>query len=167
MKKISFVLWGAVFGFLLSRAGATTFDYYAGLFLFRDLQLLWVICCAVAVGIAGIALLKRLGVASAYERKKLSGQAAAHRVSVDVSFLNLQVIHQLDHVLGSSCSSRLRLIAFTVISIIDSDDTVGFRKSRCDTCSEPHPLRRIRVSMNQHNPRAGITGSEVMDLYSI
>ena len=71
MKKMSFVLWGAVFGFLLSRAGATTFDFYAGLFLFRDLQLLWVICCAVAVGVVGIALLKRLGVASAYDRKKL------------------------------------------------------------------------------------------------
>ena len=72
MKKLSFLIWGAVFGFLLSRAGATTFDYYAGLFLFRDLQLLWVICCAVAVGVVGVALLKRLGVASVYERKKLT-----------------------------------------------------------------------------------------------
>jgi len=72
MKRMSFLLWGAAFGFLLSRAGATTFDYYAGLFLFQDLQLLWVICGAVAVGVVGIALLKRLGASSLYEHKRLA-----------------------------------------------------------------------------------------------
>lgn len=56
----SFLLFGAVFGFLLSRAGATTFDFYAKLFLFQDLQLLWVIATAATVGALGVLLLKRL-----------------------------------------------------------------------------------------------------------
>ncbi len=55
-----FLLFGAVFGFLLSRAGATTFDFYAKLFLFENLQLLWVIATAATVGALGVFLLKRL-----------------------------------------------------------------------------------------------------------
>ncbi len=50
---------GALFGYLLSRAGATTYDYYAQLFLFRDLQLMWVIGTAVAVGVPGMLWLRR------------------------------------------------------------------------------------------------------------
>jgi uncharacterized protein len=57
--KYLFLPLGAVFGFLLSRAGATTYDYYAKLFLFEDLQLVWVIGTAVVVGIPGLQLLKR------------------------------------------------------------------------------------------------------------
>ena len=57
--KYSFLLFGALFGFLLSRAGATTYDFYAKLFLFQDFQLVWVIGAAVVVGAPGIALLKR------------------------------------------------------------------------------------------------------------
>jgi uncharacterized protein len=57
--KYAFLPLGALFGFLLSRAGATTYDYYAKLFLFQDLQLVWVIGTAVVVGIPGLALLKR------------------------------------------------------------------------------------------------------------
>ena len=57
--KYAFLPLGAVFGFLLSRAGATTYDYYAKLFLFEDLQLVWVIGTAVVVGMPGLWLLKR------------------------------------------------------------------------------------------------------------
>jgi uncharacterized membrane protein YedE/YeeE len=53
------LLIGIGFGFLLSRAGATHFDYYAQLFLFQNLQLLWVILTAVAIGVPGIILLKK------------------------------------------------------------------------------------------------------------
>ncbi|MCA9620003.1 MAG: YeeE/YedE family protein [Myxococcales bacterium] len=59
--RYSFLLFGAVFGFVLSRAGATTYDYYAKLFLFQDLQLMWVIGVAAAVGAIGVAVLKRIG----------------------------------------------------------------------------------------------------------
>ncbi len=57
----AYLLYGALFGFLLNRAGATTYDFYAGLFLFSDLQLLWVIAAAAGVGAAGIGLLKAGG----------------------------------------------------------------------------------------------------------
>ncbi len=57
MKPL-FLFFGALFGFLLSRAGATTFDLHARLFLFENLQLLWVIASAVGVGIIGILTLK-------------------------------------------------------------------------------------------------------------
>ena len=59
MQKYLFVLMGALFGFILSRAGATTYDFYAQLFLFEDLQLLWVIMFAVIVGMIGFAVLNR------------------------------------------------------------------------------------------------------------
>lgn len=71
--KYAFLAFGALFGFLVSRAGATTFDFYAKLFLFQDLQLLWVIGTAVVVGIAGVAVLKASGA-----RALLSGTALVY-----------------------------------------------------------------------------------------
>jgi uncharacterized membrane protein YedE/YeeE len=58
--KFLFLPLGALFGFLLSRGGATTYDFYAKLFLLEDLQLLWVILGAVAVGAPLLQLLKRV-----------------------------------------------------------------------------------------------------------
>lgn len=60
MFKYLFILFGAAFGFILSRAGATTYDFYAKLFLFQDLQLMWVIATAAGVGAIGVLLLKRM-----------------------------------------------------------------------------------------------------------
>jgi uncharacterized membrane protein YedE/YeeE len=72
MKKYSFLLFGTGFGFLLSRAGATTYDYYAKLFLFEDFQLLWIIAAAAAVGALGVALLKANKARSVFERKPIA-----------------------------------------------------------------------------------------------
>ncbi len=72
MKRIIFFAMGTLFGFLLSRAGATTYDYYAQLFLFENFQLLWVISGAVAVGIVGMTLLKKTGARSLLERETLT-----------------------------------------------------------------------------------------------
>lgn len=58
---MAFLPFGALFGFILSRAGATTYDFYAGLFLFEDLQLFWVIAAGAATGAVGVALLKVTG----------------------------------------------------------------------------------------------------------
>lgn len=55
-----FLFFGTLFGYLLSRAGATTFDLHAHLFLFEDLQLLWVIAVAVTTGMIGLFIMKRL-----------------------------------------------------------------------------------------------------------
>jgi len=54
-----FVVLGTAFGFLLSRAGATSQDFYAALFLFENLQLMWVIAAAVATGVVAMGLLRR------------------------------------------------------------------------------------------------------------
>ena len=59
MNAVVFTALGAVFGYLLSRAGATDYDYYAKLFLFEDLQLMWVIGAAVAVSVPGMWWFKR------------------------------------------------------------------------------------------------------------
>lgn len=50
---------GALFGFLMSRAGATTYDYHAKMFLFIDFQLIQVIGSAVVVAMIGVFLLKK------------------------------------------------------------------------------------------------------------
>lgn len=60
--KYSFLGMGALFGFILSRAGATTYDYYAQLFLFQDLQLMVVIAVAALVGMVGVQLIRRFNV---------------------------------------------------------------------------------------------------------
>jgi uncharacterized membrane protein YedE/YeeE len=60
--KYLFLPLGALFGFLLSRGGATTYDSYAKLFLFEDAQLFWVIAAAIAVGVPLLQLLKRFKV---------------------------------------------------------------------------------------------------------
>lgn len=60
MNKLIYTFFGVIFGFFLSRAGATTYDYYAGLFLFIDLQLMWVIASAALTGMVGMTILKRV-----------------------------------------------------------------------------------------------------------
>ena len=71
-SKFIFLALGAIFGFLLSRAGATTSDFYAQLFLFENFQLLWVIATATGVGIVGVALLKRLQARAFLSNDKLA-----------------------------------------------------------------------------------------------
>jgi uncharacterized membrane protein YedE/YeeE len=53
------IAYGALFGFLLSRAGATDFDVITGMFRLTDLHILHVIGLAVAVAAAGLHLFRR------------------------------------------------------------------------------------------------------------
>lgn len=53
-----YVLFGALFGFILSRAGATQPQAIAGMFLLRDLHLVGVIGVAVVVAGVGFRLLR-------------------------------------------------------------------------------------------------------------
>ena len=73
--KYLFIFFGIAFGFLMSRAGATTFDFYAQLFLFENLQLLWVILFAVITGMTGMLILKRLKVAAVINGSRLTFEA--------------------------------------------------------------------------------------------
>jgi hypothetical protein len=77
--KYVFLPLGIVFGFLLSRAGATTYDYYAELFLFRDLQLMWVIGAAVLVAAPAILVLKRARVRTLLGHSPIAFQAKPRR----------------------------------------------------------------------------------------
>lgn len=60
-QNLLFLTLGGVFGFLLSRAGATEPELIARLFLFENLHLLWVILSAILVGASGIWLMRRIG----------------------------------------------------------------------------------------------------------
>lgn len=82
MKKYAFLLFGAMFGFILSRAGATTYDFYAKLFLFEDLQLLWVIATAAVVGALGVALLKAMKARSLFEGQPIAFKGKPYKTSL-------------------------------------------------------------------------------------
>ncbi|WP_051347322.1 YeeE/YedE thiosulfate transporter family protein [Thiomicrorhabdus chilensis] len=56
------LLMGVMFGFLMSHAGATTYDYHAKMFLMIDFQLMEVIATAVVVSMIGVFLLKKFHV---------------------------------------------------------------------------------------------------------
>lgn len=55
---LPYLFWGLGFGFLISRAGATRFDYIRDMFLLRSPQLYFVIGGAIAVALPLFALLK-------------------------------------------------------------------------------------------------------------
>lgn len=56
------LLMGVAFGFFMSHAGATTYDFHAKMFLFEDFQLMIVIGVAVMVAMVGVTIMKRLHV---------------------------------------------------------------------------------------------------------
>ncbi len=58
---LAFLLFGAVFGFVLSRSGAADYDFVQGMFLFTELQLYGIIGVGVAVAAPGIAWMKKRG----------------------------------------------------------------------------------------------------------
>lgn len=60
-RNALFLAFGIGFGFLLSRAGATSPAIISDLLLFEDLRLLWVIATAVGLGAALTWLAWRLG----------------------------------------------------------------------------------------------------------
>ena len=56
-----YLAFGAAFGFVLSRSGATDYQVIQEMFLFQDIQLYGIIGTAVAVIAPGLWLLKRRG----------------------------------------------------------------------------------------------------------
>jgi hypothetical protein len=71
MRGLLYVLSGALFGFLLSRARATDYDAIAGMFLFRDLHLMGVMGSAIGTAALGFLLLRRGGWTSPDFKPKL------------------------------------------------------------------------------------------------
>lgn len=62
MKYLPYLLFGAVFGFILSRAGATRFEVINGMFLFSDFQLYFVIGGAFLLNLVAFQALSRSGI---------------------------------------------------------------------------------------------------------
>ncbi len=60
MGSLAYVLFGALFAFILSRCGATRFDYLHAMFTFRAFQMYGVIGTAIPVVMAGFAVIRKL-----------------------------------------------------------------------------------------------------------
>jgi len=60
-RAIAYLLFGAFFGFALSRVNASHYDLIYGLFSGTDLKLAWVMATAIIVGGAGMVVLRALG----------------------------------------------------------------------------------------------------------
>ncbi len=58
-KKLGFLGFGVLFGFALSRVGASDFDVIFGMFTGEDLKLVGVIFTAIVVGFIGMQVLQR------------------------------------------------------------------------------------------------------------
>lgn len=61
IEQLFFVLAGTVFGLVLSRAGATDYNFIQAMFLGEDFQLYGIIGTAIAVTLPGLWLIKRYG----------------------------------------------------------------------------------------------------------
>ncbi len=61
IEQVFFVLAGTVFGLVLSRTGATDYNFIQAMFLAEDFQLYGIIGTAIAVTLPGLWLLKRYG----------------------------------------------------------------------------------------------------------
>ena len=68
-KKIGFLGFGALFGFTLSRVGASDYSLITGMFIGKDLKIAWVIITAIIIGAVGMQILKRV------EKPVRSGEA--------------------------------------------------------------------------------------------
>ena len=134
MKKYTFLFFGAGFGFLLSRAGATTYDYYAKLFLFEDFQLLWIIATAAAVGALGVALLKANKARSLYERKPIAFKGKPYKHNL----LPGALVFGLGWGLAGACPGTVLAMLgegklgalFTITGIVLGTFLYGWRESK-------------------------------------
>ena len=80
---------------------------------------------------------------------------------------NLQMIHQLDDMLSAARTVRHRLVALSVIPIVECDHAVVFLDHGRDAHREPHALRGVGVAVNEHHPRAAVAHREVVDLDAV
>jgi hypothetical protein len=71
---------------------------------------------------------------------------------VDVRTLNLQVIHQLNHILRPAGSTRSGFVALPVIAIVDRDDAMVLCDLRRDAGVEPSAARCRVTVPGDHDP---------------
>ena len=61
INKVAFLFFGAVFGFTLSRVGASDYNLIYGMFTGSDFKLFWVMGSAIVVGYLGMRILNLAG----------------------------------------------------------------------------------------------------------
>jgi uncharacterized protein len=61
MMTLVYLTFGTIFGFVLSRSGATDYNYIQAMFLFQNIQLYGIIGTAVVLTAPGLWLIKRYG----------------------------------------------------------------------------------------------------------
>ena len=133
---IIFLGLGALFGFLLTRAGATDPQLIADLFLFRDFHLMIVITAAIATGTLGIQLLRRLQARSLTDARPIQFKPKAFRPGLVAGAL----IFGIGWGLTGSCPGTATTMigegklfaAFTVAGILIGTLAYGVAKSRRD-----------------------------------
>ena len=141
MNKFIFIILGGSFGFLLSRAGATTYDFYAKLFLFQDFQLLWIIATAVVVGSIGIAVLKSMSAKNLTDKQPLTFEGKPYKPSLIPGSL----LFGAGWGLAGACPGTVLAMAgegkigalFTIGGILLGTYLYGVYMSRQATTSEP------------------------------
>lgn len=149
--RYSFLGFGALFGFILSRAGATTYDFYAGLFLFTNLQLLWVIGTAAVVGMVGVAVFKKI---------KLKALATGEEISFapkpwKKGMVTGSLVFGLGWGLAGACpGTALAMLgeghapaAFTIVGIFLGTYLYGWQQSATiDAAQAPAPVAHRRAA---------------------
>ena len=74
------------------------------------------------------------------QRQEPSDDSAAHGVAVEMGLLDLEMIHQLDHVFRPAGAVELRLVALAVIPAIKGHDHVVLGQGVGDAVGEPVAL---------------------------
>lgn len=150
MNKYLFLPLGIVFGFLLSRAGATTYDFYAKLFLFQDLQLLWVIATAAGVGMIGTTLFKKMKLRSFADQQPLSFQGKPYKRELIPGALLLGLGWG---VAGACPGTVLAMLGegklgalFTIAGAVLGTYLYGLRQSRASQSSQTAPAFSNRAA---------------------
>ena len=148
MSPWRFLVFGTLFGFVLSRARATDYDTIAGMFRLTDLHLMFVIGLGIGTAALGFWLLRRTG------NRTLSGQPIAlgekrwHRGAIWGGLL-----FGAGWALSGACPGTSlaqfgegKLVAlFTIAGILAGTYAYGLVRSKLGT---PSPTIRVRPAVS-------------------
>jgi len=133
---VVFLLLGTLFGFVLSRAGATDPQIVAQLFLFQNQHLLWVIMVAVIVGGIGTQIMKRRQMAAFGETSPIQFEGKPWTNGLVVGALLFGVGWGLTGVCPGTATAMIGegkfFVLFTLIGVLAGTWLNGWWRSRKD-----------------------------------